>query len=478
VTLEVSREMRLIVKAHARRHERDGFPVQQAPPRGVDATPDHVAMWRDAERASEAPNEMRRRHMQDLTSLPQRHAIEASRIEQVPQRGRDLVVGSLGVGVGPLAEVPREPRAHDGEDRFRLERRIRISQRAMQCVERAGERRVLDVGVVDRAAGEAFVEDLTSNVKHPFAEPGAGGGAPVVHDVRRKDRDPSTGGAPMVCFEVVADRAFVHDEDRPRVMRVRRIHVLDEACMEDLVDTGNLRLPCSNPLLLRLRGRGHDATIVQDVVPSPALDGVDAERIPSPAVNELVALVGFAFVGSVTPGPNNAVLWASGLRFGFRRTVPHVVGTALGIAALVIGVAAGIGVLIDAIPAADIALKLVGSAYLLYVAFLVLRGGAVGLADVTHPLNIWQAIVFQCVNPKAWIFAIAAVGTFLPPALPRPVGTALVAGTLMVVVVGSSCVWAAGGAALGRVVDDERMRRAVSAVLVVMLMASVAFIWV
>jgi threonine/homoserine/homoserine lactone efflux protein len=208
------------------------------------------------------------------------------------------------------------------------------------------------------------------------------------------------------------------------------------------------------------------------------LDGVDATRIPGPVVTELVALVGFAFVGSVSPGPNNTVLWASGLRFGFRRTIPHVLGTALGIGVLVLGVAAGIGALLEAVPTAEFVLKLVGSAYLLYVAFLVLGSRGVGRTDVSHPLSLWQAVAFQCVNPKAWVFAIAAVGTFLPPALPWLVGVALLTGTLMVVVVGSSSIWAVGGAALGRVVDDERTRRAVSIALAVLLVASVALIWV
>ena len=209
------------------------------------------------------------------------------------------------------------------------------------------------------------------------------------------------------------------------------------------------------------------------------MDGLDADSIrPGPVVNELVALVAFAFVGSVSPGPNNAVLWASGLRFGFRRTIPHVLGTALGIVMLVLGVAAGIGALLEAVPAAELALKLVGSGYLLYVAFLVLGSGGVGRAEVSHPLSLWQAIAFQCVNPKAWIFAIAAVGTFLPPELHRLVGVALLTSTLMVVVVGSSSIWAAGGAALGRVVGDERTRRFLSIALAVLLVASVALIWI
>jgi len=193
---------------------------------------------------------------------------------------------------------------------------------------------------------------------------------------------------------------------------------------------------------------------------------------------ELVALVGFAFAGSVSPGPNNAVLWASGMRFGFRRTVPHVLGTALGIGALALGVAAGIGAVLKAVPAAELALKAVGSAYLLYVALMVLRGGGIGRAEVTHPMTIWQAIAFQCVNPKAWIFAIAAVGTFLPTAPPWAIAVTMLTSILMLVVVGSSSIWAAGGAALGRVVDNDRARRAVSVVLAGLLVVSVALIWI
>lgn len=205
---------------------------------------------------------------------------------------------------------------------------------------------------------------------------------------------------------------------------------------------------------------------------------VDGEWVrPGPVVKDFVAVVVFALVGTVSPGPNNAVLWASGLRFGFRRTFPHVVGTALGIGALVLGVAAGIGAFLEAVPTAELVLKIVGSAYLLYVAFLVLGSGGVGRANVSHPLSVWQAVAFQCVNPKAWIFAIAAVGTFLSPALPRLAGAVLLTGTLMVVVVVSSSAWAAGGAALGRVVEDERTRRAVSIVLAILIAASVALIW-
>lgn len=190
-----------------------------------------------------------------------------------------------------------------------------------------------------------------------------------------------------------------------------------------------------------------------------------------------MALSVFAFVGTVSPGPNNALLWASGVRYGFRRCIPHVVGTAIGMGALTLGVAAGIGALLDAAPFVDVGLKVAGSAYLLYVAYLVLGSGGVGSSDITRPLTLWQGAAFQWVNPKAWVFTVAAVGTFLPPTLPRPAGVALLCATLMVIVIGSSSAWAAGGAGLGRLVEDERARRAINLALAVLLVASVALIW-
>lgn len=290
-----------------------------------------------------------------------------------------------------------------------------------------------------------------------------------MHDVRRQDRHPGTGRAAVPGLEVVLDRAFIDDEHRPRIVRVRRIRVIDEPRVEDLLNAGNRRLPCADPLVRHVQ----DARIVQDPRGGPVLDGLHADSIPpASVVNELVALAAFAFVGSVSPAPNNAVLWASGLQFGFRRTIPHVLGTALGIGMLVVGVEAGIGVLLDAVPHVEFMLKLVGSAYLLYVTFLVVGSGAIGRSNVSHPLSFWQAVAFQCVNPKAWIFAVAAVGTFLPPEFHRLVGVVLLTSTLMVVVVGSSSIWASGGAALGRFVDDERKRRAVSIALATLLVAS------
>jgi threonine/homoserine/homoserine lactone efflux protein len=195
-------------------------------------------------------------------------------------------------------------------------------------------------------------------------------------------------------------------------------------------------------------------------------------------LNDIAVIVAFAFVGSFSPGPNNAVLWASGISFGFRRTIPHVAGAALGVGALVVGVAAGVGAFLEAVPAAEVALKVAGSAYLLYIAWRVAGSGAITRGEAAHPLSVWQAAVFQWLNPKAWIFAVALVATFLPEDLPRLTGIAFLTGVVLVVVTVSFAIWAAGGSMLSRFVDDERRRRVVSLVLAAMIVASVTSLWV
>ena len=195
-------------------------------------------------------------------------------------------------------------------------------------------------------------------------------------------------------------------------------------------------------------------------------------------MNELVGLVGFAVVGTITPGPNNALLWASGLRFGFRRTARHVAGTAVGMGVLVLAMAAGIGVLLSAVPGAEFGVKLVGSAYLLYLAYRIASSHGPDRKVAARPLGVLGAAAFQFANPKGWLFALAAVGTFLPPDLAPAAAALTVAGTCAAVILATASVWAAGGAALNRVVDDGRTQRAVNLALALVLAASVAFIWV
>lgn len=194
-------------------------------------------------------------------------------------------------------------------------------------------------------------------------------------------------------------------------------------------------------------------------------------------MNELAGLVAFAFVSSVTPGPNNVLLWASGTAFGFRRTARHIAGTALGLGGMALAVAAGLGAVISAIPDAAIAMKLVGSLYLLYLAVQIGRSGSLRTTAIGRPFGLVSAASFQLVNPKAWIFALGAITTFRPPGLPIATGSVIVAGTMMAVIVPTASLWAAAGGAISRLASNDRARRAVSLVLAALVVATVALVW-
>ena len=127
----------------------------------------------------------------------------------------------------------------------------------------------------------------------------------------------------------------------------------------------------------------------------------------------LIALILFAFTTSVTPGPNNMMLFASGVNFGFKRTIPHMLGISSGFFTLLLGVGLGIGALLKSIPALDLALKVASGGYMLWIAWKI--GSTHTLADVkasTRPMTFLEAAAFQWVNPKAWAMAILAMAAY------------------------------------------------------------------
>ena len=195
-------------------------------------------------------------------------------------------------------------------------------------------------------------------------------------------------------------------------------------------------------------------------------------------MGELVGLVGFSIVCTVTPGPNNVLLWASGATFGFLRTIPHVLGTAFGVGFLAIAVALGIGALIETVPGLAVAMRLLGSVYLLYLAYRIATAGALREGSAAHPLTVLQAAAFQVSNPKVWIFALSAITTFRPQELPVAVGSLVVIATMMVVAIPTSAVWAAAGGTLARFIADDRRRVIVSWLLGGLVALTVVSVWV
>jgi hypothetical protein len=133
----------------------------------------------------------------------------------------------------------------------------------------------------------------------------------------------------------------------------------------------------------------------------------------------MLAFAGFAFVSSITPGPNNAMLLASGVNFGFRRTMPHIAGIAFGCVVMLVLVGFGLGEAFAAVPGLYDALRWAGAAYLLWLAWAIARSGPTAERPAGgRPFGFWPAAFFQWVNPKAWIMVV------VPSApTPRPTGS-------------------------------------------------------
>lgn len=129
----------------------------------------------------------------------------------------------------------------------------------------------------------------------------------------------------------------------------------------------------------------------------------------------IVAATVFALVATGTPGPNNLMLAASGLQVGFRRSLPMMAGFQTGLLLLIVAVAAGLGTAFVRFPALQVALKAIGVAYLLHLAQKLCRSTAVaGQADAP-PMGFLRGAAFQFINPKAWMMATSAVGTYSLP---------------------------------------------------------------
>ena len=162
----------------------------------------------------------------------------------------------------------------------------------------------------------------------------------------------------------------------------------------------------------------------------------------------LLAFAGFAFVSSITPGPNNAMLLASGVNYGFRRTVPHIAGISLGCVAMLVLVGFGLGEVFAAVPMLYSLLRYAGAGYLLWLAWNIARAGPVADRQAGgRPMTFWQAAAFQWVNPKAWMMVVGAVTTYAPR---DGFGQNLVLLALVLGLVNapSICVWAGCGTAL------------------------------
>jgi threonine/homoserine/homoserine lactone efflux protein len=170
----------------------------------------------------------------------------------------------------------------------------------------------------------------------------------------------------------------------------------------------------------------------------------------------LLPVMVFAFSASITPGPNNLMLAASGVNFGFRRTIPHMLGVAIGFPVMVLAVGFGLSEVFHVFPLLHQVLKVVGIAYLLWLAWKIAIATAPENGGAGRPFTFLQAAGFQWVNPKAWIMAVGSIATYTT--MNGAIAEEVLVITAVFGLVSFPCVvvWVLFGTAIGRVIVARR----------------------
>ena len=156
----------------------------------------------------------------------------------------------------------------------------------------------------------------------------------------------------------------------------------------------------------------------------------------------------YSFVMAITPGPNNVMLTASGANFGFRRTVPHLLGISAGCAIQMVSVCAGLGALFTRWPVLQTVLQWAGAAYLLWLGWKLVRSRQMAEGHAPQPITFVQAVAFQFVNPKAWVMSLSAVALFLPTGMSTLAASAYLITMMVIINVPCISTWALFGTAL------------------------------
>ncbi len=187
----------------------------------------------------------------------------------------------------------------------------------------------------------------------------------------------------------------------------------------------------------------------------------------------LLPLCTFAAVSSITPGPNNAMILASGLNYGFVRSLPHLFGITCGFAFMIFATGMGLHAVFEQVPMLQIVLKYGGAIYLLWLAWKLAHAAPMSgeQAGLSKPMGFFGAAAFPWINPKAWVMSLSALTTYLPQGF-KVADVATLAGVFGII--GIFCVgaWALFGVAMRRVLQDPRSVRIFNIVMALLLVAT------
>ena len=187
----------------------------------------------------------------------------------------------------------------------------------------------------------------------------------------------------------------------------------------------------------------------------------------------ILAISAYNFVMYVTPGPNNSILTASGIKFGFFRSIPNILGIPTGHGLQLALVCLGLGSLFSAFPVLLDILRYVGAAYILYLAYKMFGSlNITATEDKSRPLKYYEAILFQFVNPKAWVICITAVSLFYPEQENLIIGTLFMVVMSTVINIPSISIWAFGGSVIRFYLNNIKLKKIIEWLLALLLIAT------
>ena len=193
-------------------------------------------------------------------------------------------------------------------------------------------------------------------------------------------------------------------------------------------------------------------------------------------VNLFFALISFYFVMYVTPGPNNAMVLTSGIKFGFLKTIPHMSGITIGHVLQTIVVCLGLGKIFQMFPEIQDFLKIICALYLLYLGYKIIGSFSKIKDDGSRPLKFYEASVFQLVNPKAWTISTMVASGFLPKDERLIISISFISITALIICPLSISVWAAFGSGIRNLVKNNKKKASVEYFLAILLLITAIMI--
>ena len=188
------------------------------------------------------------------------------------------------------------------------------------------------------------------------------------------------------------------------------------------------------------------------------------------------ALSAFYFTMFFTPGPNNAMLTASGMKFGFVRTLPHLIGIPLGHIIQIGLTCFGLANLFLIYPQIQFYMKIICFIYLIYLGWKMIGSFSMVQKETGRPLKFYEASLFQFINPKAWSIAVTVASGFFPSNENIIIGVIFVTSTAAVICFPTISLWALFGSGLRNFIKNDKMKKIIEYILAVLLVLTGLFI--